>query len=339
MHDDLEPLEPEQGVEWYLDVKESEYAEATIYSHRSRLGHLVRFLDEEDIDNLNDLTGRILHRYRVWRRDEGDLAPPSLKGQMDSVRNFIRWCEKIDAVPQDLSTKVQSPSLASGKHARVELVEVEQAESILDRLRKYEFASARHLTAHLLWRCAFRRGSVVALDLQDYYAEEQYLEVCHWPETETPLKNQHDGERLVAIDEVTCELIDAWIADRRHEVEDEHDRDPLITTSHGRVHPGTLAKWAYSITRPCFTGDDCPHEREIGTCEAAQDSSQAFACPSSQSPHTFRRGALTHWLRSDLPQDFVSSRANVSLEILEEFYDRRSEKTKMNQRRKDLDNL
>lgn len=339
MHDDLEPLKPKQGVDWYLDDKESEYAEATIYSHRSRLGHLLRFIDQEGIYNLNDLTGRILHKYRIWRRDEGDLAPPSLKGQMDSIRNFVRWCEQIDAVPQDLSTKVQSPSLASGKHARDELVEVDHAESILNRLRTYDFASARHLTAHLLWRCAFRRGSVVALDLQDYNAEEQYLEVRHRPESGTPLKNQHEGERLVAIGEVTCELIDAWIADRRHDVQDEHDRDPLITTPHGRVHPGTVAKWAYSITRPCFTGGECPRERDIATCEAAQDSSKAFDCPSSLSPHTFRRGALTHWLRSDLHQDFVSNRVNVSPEMLEEFYDRRSEKTKMNQRRKFLDNL
>lgn len=80
MHGDLEPLEPEQGVEWYLDDKESEYAEATIYSHRSRLGHLVRFLDKEGIDNLNDLTGRILHRYRVWRRDEGGPCSPVAEG-------------------------------------------------------------------------------------------------------------------------------------------------------------------------------------------------------------------------------------------------------------------
>ena len=74
MHDNLEPLKPEQGVKWYLEDKQSEYAEATIYAHRSRLGFLVQFLDQEDIDNLNELTGRILHRYRVWRREEGILV-------------------------------------------------------------------------------------------------------------------------------------------------------------------------------------------------------------------------------------------------------------------------
>lgn len=339
MQDDLEPLEPAKAVDWYLKDKESEYSEATIYSHRSRLGHLVRFLDNEDIDNLNELTGRLLHRYRLWRRDEGDLSPPSLKGQMDSVRNFIRWCESVDAVPQDLSTKVQSPSFASGKHARDVLVEAEDAEAILKRLRTYEYASARHLTAHLMWRCAFRRGSIVALDIDDYHTDEQYLDVCHRPETGTPLKNQHKGERLVALNDETCDLIDAWISDRRIDIQDEHGRDPLVTTPYGRVHPGTIQNWSYSITRPCFIRDECPHEREIEECDAGRDRSKSFECPSSKSPHSFRRGALTHWLRSDLPENFVSDRANVSLEILDEHYDRRSEKTKMNQRRKYLDNI
>jgi len=28
---------------------------------------------------MNELTGRLLHEYRLWRRDEGDLAPASEK--------------------------------------------------------------------------------------------------------------------------------------------------------------------------------------------------------------------------------------------------------------------
>lgn len=339
MDGNLEPLEPEQGVEWYLEDMESEYSDATIYSRRSRLGHLVRFCELEGIDNLNDLTGRILHRYRIWRREDGDLAPPSLKGQMDSVRDFIRWCESIDAVAQDLSTKVQSPSLASGQHARDVLVETEDAEAILDKLKTYEFASARHLTAHLLWHCAFRRGSVVALDLQDYHADEQYLEVRHRPDSETPLKNKYDGERFVSLTDGTCEIIDAWISDCRPDMQDNYGRDPLVTTRHGRAHTGTVQKWAYSLTRACFLSDECPHDREINQCQAAQNNSEAFRCPSSKSPHTFRRGAITHWLREDLPENFASARANVSLEILDEHYDRRSAKTKMNQRRDYLDNI
>jgi len=70
----LEPIDPETALELYLADRENELSEATLYSHRSRLGHFVRWCDEQGIDNLNELTGRQLHRYRLWRRDEGDLS-------------------------------------------------------------------------------------------------------------------------------------------------------------------------------------------------------------------------------------------------------------------------
>ena len=73
----LEPIRFDEAVELYLEDRESELAQATLYAHSSRLGHLIRWCDEQEIDNLNELTGRKLHRYRLWRRRDGDLAPPS----------------------------------------------------------------------------------------------------------------------------------------------------------------------------------------------------------------------------------------------------------------------
>jgi hypothetical protein len=65
------------------------------------------------------------------------------------------------------------------------------------------------------------------------------------------------------------------------------------------------------------------------------DRSQAFACPSSVSPHAVRRGAITHWLNSSVPEQVVSARANVSIAVLDEHYDRE----KMEQRRKYLNQI
>jgi site-specific recombinase XerD len=94
----LELIDPETAVELYLADREAEVAKATLYSHSSRLGHFVRWCDEEDIDNLNELSGRSLHEYRLWRRREGDLAPATEKTQMDTLRVFVKWFESIDAV-------------------------------------------------------------------------------------------------------------------------------------------------------------------------------------------------------------------------------------------------
>ena len=107
----LEPIDPETALELYLTDKEAELAESSIQSHRYRLKHFLRWCEMEDIDNLNELTGRKIQQYRLWRRDDGDLSVASEKTQMDTLRVFIRWAESIDAVEQDLSTKVRSPSM------------------------------------------------------------------------------------------------------------------------------------------------------------------------------------------------------------------------------------
>jgi hypothetical protein len=70
--------------------KESEVSAWTHYSHGSRLGHFTRWCDEERIDNLNAITGRDLKRYKLWRRDDGDINNVTLKTQMDTLRVFIR---------------------------------------------------------------------------------------------------------------------------------------------------------------------------------------------------------------------------------------------------------
>ena len=70
----LEPIDPETALEMYLNDRENEVAQATLYSHRSRLSHFVRWCDENEVENLNQLTGRMLHQYRLWRRDEGDIS-------------------------------------------------------------------------------------------------------------------------------------------------------------------------------------------------------------------------------------------------------------------------
>lgn len=69
------------------------------------------------------------------------------------------------------------------------------------------------------------------------------------------------------------------------------------------------------------------------------DRNKASRCPSSASSHTIRRGAITHHLSEDVSEKIVGDRMNVSLDVLEKHYDRRSEVEKVNQRRECLDEL
>jgi integrase len=335
---DLEPIDPETAVELHLADREPELASITLKSHRSRLRVLVEWCNDRDIDNLNELTGRKLNEYRLWRRNDGDLAPASENCQMDTLRVFVRWLESIDGAPQDLHQKVRSPAVGREEGSREVMLDSEAAEVVLTYLETYEYASAEHVTLSLLWHTMMRRGAAHGLDVDDYHPEDRCLEVVHRPETDTPIKNGKRGERLVALSGDLCNLLDDWLRERRPDVEDDHGRRPLLASAQGRLARSTIGKYCYRWTRPCMYGQECPHDRNPDTCEAV-DSVQASKCPSSVSQHPFRRGSSTHHLNKDVPETAVGDRANVSQDILEKHYDQRTKREKMEQWRKYVDDI
>ncbi|WP_200530890.1 site-specific integrase [Halorubrum sp. LN27] len=335
---ELESIDPETALELYIAEKETSVADATVVSHKSRLSFLLRWCEERNIENLNELTGRRLQEFRLWRRNVGDLTKVSEKTQMDTVRVFVKWLESIDAVEQNLHKKVLSPAITSQENSRDVMLETDDAEAMLAFLERYEYASINHVTATLLWHTMLRMGSVRALDVEDYDPEEQSLRLRHRPSTDTPLKNKQEGERIIAVSGEVCLVLDDWIREQRPEVTDDHGRNPLLTTRNGRVAKTTLRTYCYQMTRPCEYGQECPHDRDTADCEALETGG-ASKCPSSVSPHPFRRGAITHYLQSDVPETVVGDRANVTSDVIDQHYDQRSQKEKMEQRRGYLDDI
>jgi integrase len=330
----LQPLRPDEGLNQYLLNKESEYAPNTLSTHESRLGWFVEYCQNNSIENLNELRGRTLHNYRLWRRNEGDLCTVSEKHSQDTLRRFIEFLESIDAVQSGLTEKVISPSLSQGEDVRDSLIEEGRLEEILDYLDKYHYASDEMVALSLLRHTGMRLGSLRAQDIEDYYpeADTPHLKVRHRP-GETPLKNQYMGERRVALSPPCCTVLDDYLEHHHPKVKDEFGRMPLIGTKNGRIADSTVRRWVYKWTRPCAISGDCPHGREVDQCTAADNSHQASKCPSSESPHTVRRTYLTRELERGVPAPILADRADLTVAVLDEYYDQRSEEKKMAQRK------
>ena len=289
---------------------------------------------------MNGLSGRDMHCYKLWRRDDGNLNKVTVKTQMNTVRVFIRWCENINAVHPDLSEKVISPILDDGDNQRDIMLEADRAEIILNYLSRFHYASFDHVTVLLLWHTGMRTGAIHGLDIGDYDSENQRLQTHHRPDQGTPLKNKEKGERLIALNSEVCRVIEDWISHNRPDIDDEYGRCPLITTSQGRVSKGTIRDLVYRWTRPCVISGECPHNREMETCVACDDHKKSYYdCPSVVSPHAIRRGSITHHLTEDVPEKVVSDRMNVGPDVLEKHYDQRTEEEKVEQRRVYLDNI
>jgi site-specific recombinase XerD len=181
-------------------IRARECQQTTVRSHRSRLGFLVEWCEEQNNENLNDLSARDVHEFRVWRCE--DLNVTSEKTQLDTLRVFIEWCETIDAVQYGLFKKIKSPVIPDGGYVRETTLTTDRANENLDYLEKYEYTTVEHVTWLVLVETGMRMGGAHGLDVDDYRREEEqpHLQLLHRPDTDTPLKtDERESDRSASL--------------------------------------------------------------------------------------------------------------------------------------------
>lgn len=326
---DLDPIDPRTAQQLYLDHKETECTDSTVRNHRYHTTKLVEWCDANDIENLNDLTGRHLQELRLWRKEVGDINLMTLNNYMCSLRVFLKWCASIEAVPKDLPEKVMVPRVPPEDQQADDTLDGETAQEILAYLSTFHYASLDHVLFALLWETGMRIGAVRSLDVPDVDTDEERVILRHRPDQGTTLKNGSRGERPVALTSELTGVIDDYVDRVRTDVTDEHDRSPLFTSAQGRRSRTSLRRRVYKVTSPCFRNEPCPDCTESLTGK----------CGEAANPHAVRRGSITHYLANDVPVEIVSDRMNVSRDVLDKHYDKRSEEVKLEQRRGYLDNV
>jgi len=341
---DLKPCTPEHGLERYLSSKRSDITENTIQEYETKLGWIVDFLKEQGVDDLRELDGRLIDDIVHWRRYESsdqvdELCTKTMRDEMYRLRDWIRYLEKIDAVKAGVSESVPIPELSDGDGVRDTDLDPSRAESILQYLEKYEYATLTHAIWVIAIRTGRRTGCMRALDCDDAHleGEEPYLDINNRPETGTRLKNGDRSEREVSIRKPTAEVILDFIENNRPDVTDDYDREPLLATQQGRVSASTIRRTVYSWSRPCAIDSDCPHERDPDVCEATESEDDASKCPSSRSPHSLKHGYISEGRRRGVRLDVLSDRCDVSEEVIREHYDETTESEQRKMRRKILD--
>ena len=179
-----------------------------------------------------------------------------------------------------------------------------------------------------------------AIDLCDFDQEGRVIHLRHRPEGTdeygTPLKNGRDGERIVNLSDQLRDFVVDYVDHNRGDATDKFDRQPLFSTSGGRPSTATICRDFYKMTRPCTYSNDCPHDREIGNCDAAKNANAAD-CPSRFSTHPLRKWAIMDQLDSGVPKELLSDRVDVSVPVLDKHYDQRTEERKSRRRREVLE--
>lgn len=338
--DDLEPIPPEEAIEFHLHKIREENADWTEVSQRSHFRAFLEWCQEEaGIDSMHELDGRDLFEFRVWRKQGGysegqdeDIAPKTLETALVAVRSLLRTCVEIEAVPEDLYNKVPIPDVSMADEVSDSKIVPERIPPIMEYLERYEYASRDHVQLLLIWHCGARTGGLRALDLRDLDLDsrEPMIRFRHRPDTGTPLKNDLKSERSNRIGEDVARTLQDYIDGPRNEVVEEDDRRPLLTGDE-RLSTSAIRNATYRWTQPCAIGHECPHDRDPDTCDWTCRN-QASKCPSSRSPHDWRKARVTKYRNDDVPRGIVSDRLDASEKVLDKHYDRASDRKRAKRR-------
>lgn len=338
----LKPLTPTEAVQKFLDNEQSELAPSTLTEYENELERFVDFCDQKGIEDSTEFDGRLLHDFKIWRRDEahageGSLSNKTMRDEMYLFRKFIRFLESIDAVTPRLHAKIEIPSLDPGDGKRDIEFTAEEIDAILTHLEKFEYATREHVTWVLFAATGRRPSDLRSLDCDDVHldGDESYIEFNH-REGETRLKNGKRSENTVYLNENAAQVIRDYIEMHRIDVE-ENSRSPLLTSLHGRLSDSPIQKYVYKWSRPCVLGNECPVGRDPDNCEAMKSGGHASKCPESKPPVALRHGYISDLLRRGVSLHTVSARCDVSEEVIENHYSELSEKERRDLRRKELE--
>lgn len=338
--DNLEPISPDEAIEEYCNYKEQDIRPQTLKEYRRKLSHFQDFCEQRSIKNLNDINGRTVHNFRQYRRLEtaGQDAPLSTKTMRDDLylfRDFIEYLGQIEAVPSNLSEKVDVPEISAGEGVRDIDIDADRVDRILNHLEQYEYATREHVVWLFHAHTGRRPGCLYAIDLGDLYLdnEKPYVKILHRP-GETELKNGDQGERELHLTDHVAQVFRDYIQKNRIETTTENDREPFLTSRHGRLSKTTMRKYVYRFSRPCVITGECPHDREIDSCQAAQSTDVPTKCPSIRPPYALRHGYISSKRGEGVPDRFISGRCDVSPEVIEKHYDERDESEKRELRQK-----
>lgn len=332
----LRPMTPQEAVNDYLEDVQGEVARTTYENHMSRLQRFLEWADDYGLDDMNNISGSKLHEFKQHRKQ--DIAKITLKNQLGTIRQFLEFCEDIDVAPNGVSRKVRLPSIELGEDVNDVHITQKEAEKVLEYCEDYEYATMRYTVFYILWETGMRTGALRGLDVDDFVEDTGVLSLNHRPESDTPLKNKDQGARDVYITEELSGVICDFLEMHHPYVEDDHGRMPLVGGENGRTHGTTIQRNVYTLTRPCHYTNECPHGRDLQDCEATSYNT-ASKCPTSVSPHAVRKGSVTSHRKKSVPKDVTGERMDMSGDVLDKHYDKRTEREKMEQRREYLDNI
>jgi site-specific recombinase XerD len=300
-----------------------------------RLEQFVQWCQEVGIEEVCGLRPLDITEYHDIRAAE--VAPVTLEGEMTTLREFLRYLERLDAVDDGLADAVTVPDLDPHERSSDQKLATPEAMAMLQYFRDTPAvrATREHAYLELVWFTGARQSGIRALDIRDVYRDDAFVWFKHREADGSGLKNNVEGERPVGIPPDVIDVIGEYIDDNRRDTTDHYGRAPLLTTREGRPSTDAVRKWSYQATMPC-RHSDCPHGKQRETCEWTSYAA-ASKCPSTRSPHPVRTGSITYQLNIGFPPEVVANRVNASVQTIRDHYDKADRQARRRRQRRRME--
>lgn len=335
-------MAPREAAQRYLRRRDADATDKSIEGWRYRLKLFVEWCESVGLTEVQQLQPYDIDEYYELRSKE--IAPVTLEGEMWTLSMFLEFLEDLDAVDDGLSDAVRIPDLDPDERSSDTKLATDDALALLQYYRNSpeDYGKRGHVFLELAWITGARQSGLRALDIRDVHLEDQpWVDFRHRPDTGTGLKNKLAGERPVALPEEVAEVLRTYLGKYRHDVRDDHGRQPFLASRVGRPRENTVRNWSYLATQPCLY-TECPHGKNRETCEWT-NYHESSKCPSSRAPHHVRTGAITWMLNRGWPPEDVAERVNATVDTIQDHYDkadlderRRRLRQRMEQRRRPL---
>jgi site-specific recombinase XerD len=333
-----ETISPRQARKQFLSARRGNVKQSTHRAYKFPTRHLVEFSEKHGVESIGEIGGYLIESWKQDRKE--DVKQITLHANVKTVRVFIRWCESAELVEYGTADRIEIPEVTREQEVCNDKLPLAQAESILRYLDTYEYGSRQHALFKTMWHTGCRISGAISLDKKDFeHSDGPILKFRNRVTRGTPLKNRNQSERNVTINDDLQTVLRDYLGKKRCGVTDDFDREPLFTTETQRLERQRAYKNFTALTRPCVIDGECPHDREIDHCDAAKKKKHAFGCPSSQSLHPIRRGAITYHINRGWPKEKLAERVDVSVDVLNKHYDARSKEEERQGRKQHLDLL
>ncbi len=240
---------------------EKGYSKNTIESYKNDYIEFLSFLSGANINNIQDVNYRILHRY-ISSLGKINLKPASIERKAASIKSFFKYLIKNGIITSNPAALISSPK----KEKRLpNILEKDEILSLISSIPEGDALSFRNKTMILLlYASGIRISELTGLNTPDADYKEGVIRVI----------GKGNKERIVPVGEKTRLMILKYLSYRKELIGNATDKLPLFLTKNGKRMQDRMVRYII--------------ERYI----------DGLSIQKHVSPHTLRHTFATHLLQN-----------------------------------------